>query len=622
MNKGRIVVSSALTLPDTVWQVLDSLGATVEVAPVTASVENAVCLLAPAQLPLTSPQAMLVAWVDGTDGADGVPLRDDPRVAAVLDSACSVDTIFAALRAALTLCLEGQATHTLERILEVGRALSSEKDLDRLLDLVLSHAQALSHSDGASIYTRDPNGKLYFRLWKNQSAGDAGSAQKIPVDDESVAGYVARTGDMLVLDDAYQIPADAPYRFSPASDQQIGYCTRSMLTLPLKNKADEVVGVLQLINRKDHPTAVVRNADDCDWHVLSYDGPSQLVAQALAGQAGVALENSILYSDIEKLFEGFIHASVHAIEARDPTTAGHSFRVAEFTERLARAVDRSDVASLRRVQFDREALQELRYAALLHDFGKVGVREHVLVKANKLYPHELETVRQRFHLARSNLEREALRKIIALHDAGPMTDEEFRAQRQEIENILAEEGARLEHFLEVVLAANQPAVLHTTVSEDLGRVASYSFVDHAGQRIRLLDDFEFAGLALARGSLNSEEREEIESHVTHTFNFLSLIPWTKNLARLPDIAYGHHEKLDGTGYPRGLAAADIPVQTRMMTISDIYDALTAADRPYKKAMPVERALDILGSEAQAGKVDADLLGVFIESGACALIGEA
>lgn len=618
MSSGRIVVSSALELPDAVWRSLEKLSATVEVAPVTANMENAMCLLAPDELPRAPSESVLVVWSDGDGTKEAC---SDSRVAGVLDANCSPDMIFASLRAALTLCLEGQATQTLERILEVGRALSSEKDLDRLLDLVLSHAQVLTRSDGASIYTRDPNGKLYFRLWKNQSAGDADSAQKIPVDDESVAGYVARTGEILALDDAYQIPADAPYRFSSASDQQIGYCTRSMLTLPLKNKADEVVGVLQLINRKDHPAAVVRTADDCDWHVLPYDNASQLVAQALAGQAGVALENSILYSDIEKLFEGFIHASVQAIEARDPTTAGHSFRVAEFTERLAKAVDRSDTSSLRGVRFDRDALQELRYAALLHDFGKVGVREHVLVKANKLYPHELETVKQRFHLARSNLEREALRKIIELYDAGPLTAEELRVQRQEIESILAEEGVRLERFLEVVLAANQPAVLHTDVSEELGRVAGYSFVDHAGQRIRLLDDFEFAGLALAKGSLNPEEREEIESHVTHTFNFLSLIPWTKNLSRLPDIAYGHHEKLDGTGYPRGLGAEDIPVQTRMMTISDIYDALTASDRPYKRAMPIERALDILGSEAKAGKIDAMLLRVFIESGACALIDE-
>jgi GAF domain-containing protein len=256
--------------------------------------------------------------------------------------------------------------------LEIGRALASEKDLDRLLDLVLTQARRLIGADGASIYTRDKAGKLYFRLLQNASTQSTSKAQMTLVGDYSVAGYVARTGETVNVDDAYQITEDAPYSFNPASDKSLNYRTRSMLTLPLTNKANEVVGVLQLINRKRDYETPLRAPEDFEKKVLPFDKPSVALAQALAGQAGVALENSILYEDIEKLFEGFIRASVQAIEARDPTTAGHSFRVAEFTERLAKATDRSDIHSMSGIQFSKDQLQEIRYAALLHDFGKVG----------------------------------------------------------------------------------------------------------------------------------------------------------------------------------------------------------------------------------------------------------
>jgi 3',5'-cyclic-nucleotide phosphodiesterase len=372
------------------------------------------------------------------------------------------------------------------------------------------------------------------------------------------------------------------------------------------------VGVLQLINRKDRSAALLRTPEDVEAHVLSFDGHDQLVAAALAGQAGVALENSMLYADIERLFEGFIRASVQAIEARDPTTAGHSERVADFTERLAVAVDRADQHGLRDIRFSRDELRELRYASLLHDFGKVGVREYVLVKAKKLQPHQLDLVQQRFRYARASLERRAYRMLLALHDR-QLSPEQFAVERTAIERQLARERGQLDRYLQVVLTANEPSVLPGDVSSELKALTEFLFPGEEGENLPLLHDFEFADLSLPKGSLNSEEREEIESHVTHTYAFLSLIPWTRNLANLPNIAYAHHEKLDGTGYPRRLPLPQIPVQSRMMTISDIYDALTAPDRPYKRSLPAEKALDILGAEAKSGKIDDVLYRVFVES---------
>jgi len=350
---------------------------------------------------------------------------------------------------------------------------------------------------------------------------------------------------------------------------------------------------------------------------LPFDSHSRQVVLALAGQAGVALENSMLYADIENLFEGFIKASVQAIEARDPTTAGHSFRVAEFTERLGKAVDRSDAKSLKGVHFSREEIKEIRYAALLHDFGKVGVREHVLVKPKKLQPHQLELLKQRFQFAQSQLAHHAYREMLALHDDQRLPDKERVLRRANIEAQLLQEQERLRRYLHTVIEANEPSVSEQEVTELLNEVANYRFTDLDDKPVDLILPFEFDNLALAKGSLSPEERNEIESHVTHTFTFLSLIPWTRNLSNLPEIAYAHHEKLDGSGYPRGLAGEQIPVQSKIMTISDIYDALTASDRPYKPALPVDRALDILHREASAGKLDADLLQVFVESNAWA-----
>ncbi len=569
-----------------------------------------------------SPEIRAVLWLGKDDKVDE-SLLTHTNVCAAIGVDSPHEAVVTAFKTAIDLCgrdhKHRHTAETLEKILEIGRALASEKDLDTLLDLVLTQARRLTGADGSSIYTRDKDGNLYFRLLQNASTQSTSNAQMTLVGEYSIAGYVARTGEIINVDDAYKIPKDAPYKFNPAPDRSLNYLTRSMLTLPLTNKANEVVGVLQLINRKNDYATLLQSPEDFDKHVLLFDETSVAVAEALAGQAGVALENSILYEDIEKLFEGFIRASVQAIEARDPTTAGHSFRVAEFTERLGKATDQSDIHSVRGVQFSKDQLQEIRYAALLHDFGKVGVRENVLVKADKLYPHQLELIEQRFQYARTSLGRHAFQEILDLYESGDAPPEELKARRREIETMLAEEDARLQQFFQTVLEANRPSVLHENASAGLKAIRQYRFPNYEGEPLSLLEEFEFTSLSLSKGTLSPEEREQIESHVSHTFEFLSLIPWTKNLANLPNIAFAHHEKLDGTGYPRGLAAQDIPVQSRIMTIADIYDALTAPDRPYKKAVPADRALDILSEEAKAGKIDSDLFRIFVESKSFTLI---
>jgi HD-GYP domain-containing protein (c-di-GMP phosphodiesterase class II) len=384
-----------------------------------------------------------------------------------------------------------------------------------------------------------------------------------------------------------------------------------MLVIPMRTHRDEIIGVLQLINRKREREAVLASSDVIDQQVLAYDQQSVELVTALASQAAVAIENSLLYEDIERLFEGFVTAAVTAIEQRDPTTSGHSGRVATFTVSLAEAVARGGVGPYRGLHFSREQLRELRYAGLLHDFGKVGVREQVLIKQKKLYPWDLDVIRHRFAflLQRGDLQFERERADYLLSH-GPAQYEEFVARLEQMRRTRRNE---LNRFLDAIVQANEPTILPEGSFDELKEINERTYIDFEGVERPLLRDEELRFLMIRKGNLDDRERREIESHVTHTFRFLEQIPWTRELRRIPEIAYGHHEKLNGTGYPRRVTGTEIPVQTRMMTISDIFDALTATDRPYKRAVPAERALDILSEEAREGMIDLNLLKTFIEA---------
>ena len=333
----------------------------------------------------------------------------------------------------------------------------------------------------------------------------------------------------------------------------------------------------------------------------------------VCAEAAVALKNFQLYSDIERLLDGFVRASVQAIEERDPVTAGHSFRVAGYAEGLAKAIDRADSPDLRNVGFTHDQLREIRYAALLHDFGKVGVREHVLRKEKKLHHFEMRMLEERFKFARACLERKAYRGLIDRHVAEELSMVSFLAEKRRMEEGLHEEFERLERFLSTIREANEPAISHGGVLPDLSEILDYAYEEADGCASPLLHECEFSALSLPKGCLTPDERRQIESHVADSYSFLILIPWTRDLAAVPAIAHGHHEKLDGSGYPMGLRGHQISVQTRILTICDIYDALTAGDRPYKKAVPVEKALDLIGSECRAGHLDPRLFKVFVDA---------
>jgi hypothetical protein len=282
-----------------------------------------------------------------------------------------------------------------------------------------------------------------------------------------------------------------------------------------------------------------------------------------------------------------------------------------MTVGLARAVDRTSAGPYRDINFTREQIRQIRYAGLLHDFGKVGVREQVLVKAKKLYPPDLALVRQRYAFVRRTAERDFQhQRADYLERCGQDGYREF-LEKLEIDH--RERLKELDRFMQLIVESNEPTVLPAGNFEALLGFAKVYYQDLDGQNLPYLTDDEVRFLSIRKGSLDENERLEIESHVTHTYRFLNQIPWTKELQDIPGIAYGHHEKLDGKGYPQAEAAEAIPVQTRIMTIADIYDALTASDRPYKKAMPHEKAVDILMMDAKKGSLDTDLLNVFLQA---------
>ncbi|HEY2646307.1 MAG TPA: HD domain-containing phosphohydrolase, partial [Candidatus Acidoferrales bacterium] len=419
-------------------------------------------------------------------------------------------------------------------------------------------------------------------------------------------------GEVINLADARKIPRNRPYRFNPRYDQESGYRTRSMLTLPMKNGRGEVIGVLQLINCKLHSEARLTSEQIVDSEVRPFSERAVRLALSLASQAGVAYENSHLYQDIEKLFEGFVQASVKAIEQRDPTTSGHSLRVSDMTVGLAEIVDRVETGAYASLRFSPEQMKEIRYAALLHDFGKVGVREEVLVKAKKLYPVQIDLIAHRFDYLYMEMEaRQEREKFRILLE---MDRPEALARIAVLEEEYRQRKAQLESGFEVILQSNEPTVLPEGKFDRLAEISRQTYHDPRGSEKPILTAEEVRYLSIPKGSLSSDERAQIESHVIHSFNFLLQIPWTKQIREIPRIVRAHHEKLNGSGYPYKLRSDEIPVQAKIMTICDIFDALSASDRPYKKAVASERALGILEMSVKDHELDPELYRLFMEAG--------
>jgi HD-GYP domain-containing protein (c-di-GMP phosphodiesterase class II) len=585
-----------------------------DVRPLAGEPPDGPVLVATGSLLRPSPSVRVIALVDAADEGPW-----PPGWYTVLPRQVSPEMLRRAVRNAFA-DLDAEADRErLERDLAelnaIGIRLSSEANPRFLLETILSKAREITTSDAGSLYIVDQSAAgeathLRFALAQNDSVRVPFRAATLPLTHDSVAGYVALTGRIVNLADAYRPPPGSPFTINRLFDEQAQYHTQSMLVVPMRTPQGDTIGALQLINCKGDWRGTLAGPDDVARHVRPYGPRHEKLASSLASQAAVAIHNRRLYLSIRDLFEGFVKASVSAIEARDPTTSGHSFRVAELTVALAETVDRCDSGPYARVRFSADEVMELRYASLLHDFGKVGVREHVLVKAKKLYPAELEAIRHRVELLKREL---ALRTARAKLDAAVARRRDYRALAARLDAELAAALADLDHDLDLIVLANEPSVQARELKEDIAALPTRAWHGADGAARAILTPDEARVLTIPRGSLTEAERRDIQDHVVHTFEFLSRIPWTRELRRIPEIAGAHHEKLDGSGYPRRARAEEIPVQSRMMAIADIYDALTAKDRPYKKAVRPEEALDILDAERRTGALDSALLELFISA---------
>jgi len=545
-------------------------------------------------------------------------------LAALLDEEPSPQALYVAVQCAFqSMDAHGRAEsrgkwlnryrYELGELVEIARMMTTEREIDKLLGLILEKARFITGADAGSAYVVEGDEPdlsrrhLRFKLTQNDSVQFDWREFTIPISVQSIAGATALGRAPINIADVYDLPPGSPYSVDRSFDEKISYRTKSMLCAPLTDRSGEVIGVLQLINKKREPQRKLRSAEDFEEQVIAFDGRSQELLLALAAQAGISLENAMLYEEIRRIFEGFVQASVEAIESRDPTTSGHSRRVADLSVELARALESTDTGPYRNVRFTAQDIRELEYASLLHDFGKIGVREQVLVKAKKLYDADLERIRARLKYALRCFEVEALRRKVEALERG--------ASREVLDNLDASLEARraeLDAAWNVIVSANEPTVLAEGDFTRLDGLTRVYYLDD-GELHPLLRAEESANLRIPRGSLNSREIEEIRSHVTHTFRFLQRIPWGTSFRRIPHIAGAHHERLNGTGYPNRLRAEEIPLQSKIMSVADIFDALTASDRPYKRAVPVERALRILEAEVRDNHIDGELVRVFREA---------
>ncbi len=487
-----------------------------------------------------------------------------------------------------------------EQLNQIGLALTSEHNLNRLLSMIVNEVRRFTRSDGGSLYIKEAE-ELSFEVAQNDTLSRRHGEQpfnpfKIPINTKSIAGYVATTGNILNIADLGKVGDDVTFSLTTMRefDKNMNYQSVSMLAVPMRDHKDEIIGVIQLIN-----------ALDADGNPKPFSLDMQRLVLSLTSQAAVAISNSRFILQVKNLFESIVTYSAQAIDARSPHTAGHSDRVSELVLSLAHCINAEDNGSFSDIVFNEEGLNELRIAALLHDIGKIGVRESVLDKSNKLTDDRLEAIENRFAFVRRDMENDLKDRLL---EDRSMSDAEIASLKTDNTAKLA----ILDEDLALIEKLNIPKYYTDEDEVQLRSIAEKTYRDINGDEQPFLTEYELTNLLVRKGNLTSDERKEIESHVVHTLKILEKIPFTEEFRNIPAIAATHHEMLNGSGYPKGLTAEAIPLQARMLAIADIFDALTAKDRPYKPPLPLPVTIKILREEAGNGRLDTDLVELFIE----------
>lgn len=502
-----------------------------------------------------------------------------------------------------------------DNLIRIGTALSSETEVDALLEMIVDESRRFTRADAGTLFSVSDD--AHFLDWKiahndtlrRREGGTSGEPVNLPpvvliadgqMNLSNVSAYVANTGETVNIPDVYKAEGfdfSGPRRY----DKATGYRSTSMLVVPLRNHEDDIIGVLQLLNAKEVGSE----------RVIPFSSDYESFITALASQAAVAITNARLIQDLSNLFNAFIETTAAAIDEKSPYTAGHVRRVSKLTMMIARGIDQSEDGIWKHVHFTTEELDELRIAAWMHDVGKMTTPEYVVDKATKLETlyDRIETVKTRYEVFLRDAEIAALKQKVAV-----VNDSDREAKYAKIDAALERELATLRDELDFVAACNTGGEFME--DEDIQRLQDIAVrtFEIGGEVLPQLSDNELYNLSIRKGTLTDEERQVINNHAAVSIKMLSQLPFSKTLCRVPEYAGGHHEKLDGKGYPLGLAAHQLPLQARILAVADIFEALTASDRPYRRPMPLSQAMKIMGFMVNDGELDNKIVKLMEEIG--------
>nr|WP_223807649.1 HD family phosphohydrolase [Pseudanabaena sp. UWO311] len=501
----------------------------------------------------------------------------------------------------------------IEKLNEIGIALSAEKNTPKLLEMILRGAKTILNADGGTLYLATEDKRyLQFEIIMNDSLGIMMGAKlgepipfpALPLYDEAgnpnntmVAAHAALYKKTINIPDAY-VADGFDFAGTRAFDIKMGYRSKSFLTLPMLNHENELIGVLQLINAKGSK----------DNEIIEFSKVSQRIGESLASQAAIALTNNKLIGQFRELFESFINLMSEAIDKKSPYNGAHCRRVPTLTMMIADAACKADYGIFKDFELDEDERYELKIAGLLHDCGKVTTPVHVIDKATKLETifDRIHLINTRFEILKRDAEISFLNQKMAAIESGNLTviPELEEAFQQKLAQYSSDQD-----FLRICNIGGE--FMSDEYKERLQIIATYRWIDPKGAEVNFLTDDEVYNLNISRGTLTAEERKTINDHIVVTIEMLEKLPYPRNLRRVPEYAGGHHERMDGKGYPKGLTREQMSLPARMMGIADIFEALSAKDRPYKKGKTLTECLQILGKMKQGNHIDPDLFDLFV-----------
>ncbi|MCK4447123.1 MAG: GAF domain-containing protein [Candidatus Marinimicrobia bacterium] len=500
-----------------------------------------------------------------------------------------------------------------KQLSKIGAALSAERNLPKLLQMILEEARNFTKSDGGTLYMmNDDERSLRFEIVQTSSlnirmGGTSGNPinwypVKLYLQDGKpnhamVSAHVALTGEVVNIPDVYDVEG-FDFKGTRTFDSKTGYRSKSMLVVPMRNHEEEIIGVLQLINAQDPITK----------DTVPYSTADQELIISLASQAAIAITNTRLIYDLEKLLESFIQVIASAIDEKSPYTGGHIERVAKLTMMIADIVNEIEYGKYSSFHLNKDELKELRIAAWMHDVGKITTPEYVVDKSTKLETiyDRINTIKMRFEVLKRDAEIELLKHKLGIAEGKSFEDvktleEAYKAKVRDIEDDFS-----------LLETSNVGGEFMAQDKQEQVRKIGEEKIGVRGEEKFLLSEDEIKNLCIPKGTLTEKERQIINNHVVVTIKMLEKLPYPKKLRRVPEFAGGHHEKLDGTGYPNGLKDEQLSTQAKMMALADIFEALTSKDRPYKKGKTLSEAMKIMGFMAKDRHIDPELFEIFIK----------